>query len=161
PRNLGDRATPLSADLLVRPLVEYLTRDQPAWKVDSLIAEQACKKDFLELLRSAPFPAVLFTASHGRGFKSNDELQAAHQGALIMQDWVPRNPFDVAEHFTADDVEGLNSAGMIAFHFACYGAGTPEKSNFFGYHGRIKEPDQAPKPFLSALPKRWLANGAL
>ena len=47
--------------------------------------------------------------------------------------------------------------GLITFHFACYGAGTPSHDRFM--HKRGQPPSEiAAEPFLAALPKALLAH---
>ena len=47
--------------------------------------------------------------------------------------------------------------GLITFHFACYGGGTPLCDNFPRQVG-AKPPVIAPKPFVGMLPKRLLSH---
>jgi hypothetical protein len=163
-KNAFDDATQVSANYLVRPLAKFLAGDQKDWRVESLMREGAYKKDLLNLLSRKQPPALLFTASHGMGYDCGDSMQYGYQGGLVMQDYEMGNGLPSLDQcFTADDVGSLNTAGMIAFHFACFGAGTPDKNAFYGYtRGQAGiERESAQRPFLSALPKRMLANGAL
>jgi len=96
------------------------------------------------------------------GFPPDDPRQMPHQGALLCQDWPgPRRhrgeiPHD--HYFAADDVgEGARLLGTIAFHFACYGAGTPRLDDFPGNSLRIADV-VAPRPFVSRLPRRLLGH---
>jgi hypothetical protein len=96
-RHAGDRSTLLSADHLVTPLA---AQPPPGFEVDLLLADRARKEALLDAIaplgdrgggdaaRSRP-PALVFTASHGMGWKTPDPRQAADQGALICQDWKP------------------------------------------------------------------------
>jgi hypothetical protein len=48
---------------------------------------------------------------------------------------------------------------MIAFHFACYGAGCPQKDEFDGHSKFLSQrPDIAPYPFLARLPQKLLSH---
>ena len=73
-------------------------------------------------------PALVFTASHGLGLPLGQPQQAALQGALLTADWHggPIGPDEclAAQHITAD------VRGMIAFIFACFGAGTPQMDDY-------------------------------
>lgn len=61
-------------------------------------------------------------------------------------------------YFGAEDVNpDANLLGLISFHFACYGAGTPYYDDF--YKRTAKERSViAPHAFLSALPKKLLSH---
>jgi len=163
--NAGDNATPISTNQLIKPLAAFLASDQKDWEVETLIEEGAYKRHLLELLRRKQAPALLFTASHGMTYPLGDPLQQRYQGALVMQDFRRGTglPDPLNQCFSGDDADGLNIAGMIAFHFACFGAGTPARNNFYGYakDSPGKQPVLAERSFLSALPKRLLANGSL
>jgi len=129
--NPDDRATNLSAEHLVKPLAEYLAQDQPNWQVDTVMAEEATKRRLGALLGGAETPALLFTASHGMGFPNGDPRQFPSQGAPLCQDWTgPKNwkgPIDEDFYFSAADLSAdARLMGLVAFHFACYGAGTPQ-----------------------------------
>jgi hypothetical protein len=167
-RNRGDRATQLSADRLVAPLALTLgAAASDAWVVDTLLADQATKAQLCSTLLGIDCPSLLFTASHGMGFSNGDPLQLSDQGALLCQDWpgplLHRGPIPPDYYFSAQDLpKNTNLAGLIAFHFACYGAGTPK---FDDYAHRSNQRAQiAPRAFLSDLSKRELGlagGGAL
>ena len=164
-RNRGDRATSLSTEHLVSPIAETFAKDYPDWEVNTWLAEEATKSQLSELLGGDKTPAFLFTASHGMGFKRIDHPQLLpHQGALICSDWRGRGPVRETDYFSADDLgSDANLLGMIAFHFACYGAGTPQHDNF-----AIKKESAglqtleriqiAPHPFIARLPQRLLGH---
>jgi hypothetical protein len=93
-------------------------------------------------------------------FPSGHPEQAAHQGALLCQDWpgplMHRGPIDPSMFFSADDVpDSANLAGSIVFHFACYGGGTPLYDDF-GAAGTRTE--VAAAPFIARLPQRLLGK---
>jgi DNA/RNA endonuclease G (NUC1)/V8-like Glu-specific endopeptidase len=163
--NSDDRPTRLSAAELVTPLTQTLAmvaRGQLQWEIRTAIGDgQATKAQLVRLLGGDDTPALLFTASHGMAFPPGDPRQLPHQGALLCQDWPGplawRKPIPTDYYFSADDLgESTRLAGLIAFHFACYGAGTPARNDF----AHIKElPDYStPQPLVARLPRRLLAH---
>jgi hypothetical protein len=157
-QNPDDSHTALSAAQLVAPLAEYLRQEQP-WAIDVLLREQASKAALARLLGGEATPTLLFTASHGVGFAGGDARQLPHQGALLCQDWpgplewgrraIPNDHF-----FSADDVgDEARMLGLLTFHFACFGAGTPRQDDFPQQAMRV-----APHAFLARLPRRLLAH---
>jgi hypothetical protein len=160
--NQDDRATQLSAENLIKPLADHISREQPDWQVATYLEDQAYKKHLDQLLRADQAPAMLFTASHGMSFPHSDSRQFPHQGALLCQDWPgPRNHRGVIPedfYYAADDLgQDGNVLGTLAFFFACYGAGTPKLDDFYR-KAYIDRKEIAPKAFLSQLPKRMLAH---
>jgi hypothetical protein len=162
PANEGDTATRLSADHLVKPLAEWTAATFPQWAVDHVLPEQALKTRLGDLLGGDQTPALLFTASHGAGLPYADDDQVRHQGALICQDWVratwPKGQRIPADYFfSADDVgDDARLLGLIAFHFACFGAGTPRLDDF-PFYDDSWDP-WAPRPFVASLPRRLLGH---
>ncbi len=166
-QNPGDRATNLSSSQLVGPLARQLPEklseySLPSWAIESVVAEQATKGRLAEVLGGDDTPSLLFTASHGMGFPLGDARQLPHQGALLCQDWPGpqawRGPIPHDHYFAAEDVSSDASlAGLIAFHFACYGAGTPERDDFSKQAYSSPTPI-APHAFLSQLPCRMLGH---
>ncbi|MBL8055173.1 MAG: hypothetical protein JNK29_00680 [Anaerolineales bacterium] len=160
--NKGDRATELSAKELVTPLAELLQAQAAGWTVETTAPEAARKARLAELLGGGPAtPSLLFTASHGMGFDLGDDRQLKHQGALLCQDWAgQKGRIGEDLYFSADDVaSNANLLGLLAFFFACYGAGTPKVDDFA--HKTGKRAQIAPRPFLAQLPLRLLSRGAL
>jgi hypothetical protein len=161
-RNPDDRATTLSADFLIKPLAEKIAEDQSNWSVQTFLAEQATKAQLSQLLGEDRIPALLFTASHGMGFPNGDPHQFPHQGALLCQDWPGpkewQEPIPEKHYFSADDVDdNARLLGLLSFHFACYGAGTPRSDDFF--HRAFKAPTAiAPHAFVARLPQRLLSH---
>lgn len=161
-RNTDDPATTLSADELVIPLAAHVQADKAAWSVTPVVGADATKSRLLGMLGGTETPALLFTASHGVGFPSGDTKQLAHQGALLCQDWpgpkqhrgeIPRDFYLSAEDI-ADDA---NVAGLLSFHFACYGAGTPRLDDY----PRATDQERkaiAPQAFVAGLPRRLLGH---
>jgi hypothetical protein len=84
-----------------------------------------------------------------------------HQGALLCQDWpglrASQEGVQPDHYFSADDLTAdARLGGLLSFHFACYGAGTPERDSF---GQRSKTPMAiAPRSFLSRLPQRMLSH---
>lgn len=160
--NQDDRATSLSSQYLVKPLADYMTSDQPDWKIQTYLQDQAYKSNLSQILTSAAAPALLFTASHGMAFPAGDPRQLPRQGALLCQDWPGpkghRGPIPEDFYFSAEDVsQDANVFGSLAFFFACYGAGTPKVDNFYRTAFLDQKPI-APKSFLARLPQRLLSH---
>jgi hypothetical protein len=172
PRHALDAATQLSADRLVNSLVDGAPAQgiqPPEPSVLSIVnfssrklwGKDATKKALLDVLcppDSGKTPALLFTASHGVGFKKDEALQRNTQGALLCQDWVPFKPVAPAHYLAAADVlDAARVHGLVAFHFACYGAGTPRQDQFLHKAGQ-QPPEIATAPFFARLPQRLLAH---
>lgn len=122
------------------------------------------------LLESAaePTPAVLMTLSHGdagpwSGWRSPAE-QRQRQGAMVL---------DNGQVLTTDDVARRSFLpGGVWIYFACFSAGTPERSTYRPWLQRLKDAGEggqnldsvlasAPmdaRPFVAALPQAALAN---
>ena len=140
-RNPDDAATAMSMQSLIRPLAEQLpnrkgVRDgaQP-WDIQVVQPENATKADLASILNGGQTPSLLFTASHGIGFPNGDSRQLPHQGALVCQDWPGPEAWQktVPQDFylAGDDItEDARLLGLIAFHFACYSAGTPRLDDY-------------------------------
>ena len=166
-KNRGDRATKFSAERLVTPLQGQLTEDSPDWNVERLLGEDATKVKLSEILGGARTPSVLFTATHGMVFDNGDPRQFTHQGALLCQDWpgplAAKKRITEDLYFSRDDVAaGAKVKNMIAFFFACYGAGTPQFDDFGHKEGVF--PRIAPHDLVAGLPRRLLGlpgGGAL
>jgi hypothetical protein len=160
PRNPGDEATEMSADVLLGALAKKFAKPAGGWSTTATLADAAKKSALEPLIGGADTPAVLFTASHGVGFPSGHKRQRRDQGALLCQDWSPLEPKPIAprQYFAAADISGTaDVAGMIAMCFACFGAGTPERDQFTRAAG-ADVPPIAPQPFVSALAQALLAH---
>jgi len=129
-----------------------------------LLAQDATKAHLMEVLhaREKPAPALLFTASHGMGgWPKGDTRERPANGALLCQDWPGFGSCKPAHYLTAAEIEpDARLLGVVAFVFACYGAGTPK------YDAYLTDPAGGPlevaaAPFVSALGQRLLAGGAL
>lgn len=177
-RHDGDAATELSADYLVSVLhtetmpdgkptgktpVAARLKFQPTCLLGDAAGTEATKAALLKVLQARKGrPAVLFTASHGMGgWKPGSADQRANQGALLCQDWTGFGKIKADHYLAAADIDPkARQDGLIAFVFACYGAGTPRHDDF------LMEPgggpvEIAPAPFVSALGRRLLTGGAL
>lgn len=166
-RHEFDHATQMSADLLVNPLADGPNKLTPGvathwgFATRKLWGEKATKSALTKVLRTrngAKPPAFLFTASHGMGFRKGHPRQLREQGALLCQDWPGFGLISPDHYFAAADLPAdANVRGLIAFHFACYGAGTPNFDNFMHKPGE-PPPQIADQPFIAALPKALLAH---
>jgi hypothetical protein len=111
--------------------------------------------------------AIYRSASHGAVLPNGHPDQERHQGALVCQDWPGpvawRKPFPNTFYVSRDDIaDAADVKGMIAFFFACYGAGTPQLDDF-GHKEGVRQP-LAPNDLVAALPRRLLGlpgGGAL
>ena len=160
--NANDRATQMSSKHLIAPLNETLTGNFADWQFEAFTSGQATKAQLAELLGGPKKPALLFTASHGMEFPLGNSRQLPHQGALLCQDWPgPRRwrkeiPQDF--YFAGDDLtSSANLLGMVAFSFACYGAGSPKLDEFSKQAKKSREPI-APYAFLAELPRKLLSH---
>lgn len=162
----NDPATRQTAQRLIRKLAESIREPGMRWDVREVLGADATKEQLRRLLGGAETPALLFAACHGLGFHEEDDRQEDCQGALVCQDWPgpeDEEGVDPDHWFAASDVpDSASLHGLVAFFYACYGAGTPHRDNFdqrtFGEARPI-----APGPLVSRLPQRLLSqrNGAL
>jgi hypothetical protein len=164
--NRGDTATQLSAKHLITPLADWVAEKHPAWSTPALIGSNddnldlsATKATLDRVLNQGPAPALLFTASHGVGYPKDHAHQRDLQGALVTQDWQPfmGQPPDPEQHLFAGDDIAANADlhGMIAFHFACYGLGTPQFNDFKHQDG---DAELTGTPFVARLPQKLLSH---
>jgi hypothetical protein len=158
PRHDGDHPTALSAEHLAAPLAAGFARNRPDWSVQTAVADEATKARLGQVLAADAAPALLFSAGHGLCFHAGDDRQASLQGSLICQDWPgPGRPIAAEHFFAADDVaDDARIAGLIAFHFSCFGAGTPRLDGF--PEPLYGQRQIAPRAFLSRLAARLLAH---
>jgi hypothetical protein len=168
-QNADDRSTRLSAEQLAAPLarwMEHWSRKEPSrppWEIVRAFTGDATKSRAQNLLGGAETPALLFTACHGMVFPVGDARQLAHQGALLCQDWPGpaswRDPIPPGFYIAADDItDDADVRGLVAFHFACYSAGTPLRDPFAHRLGDAPAPEVAPRPFLARLAQRLLGH---
>jgi hypothetical protein len=159
-----DYPTHLSAQGLVRPLADQLEWNTRGarWEVHALVGSDATKAGLTQLLGGEDTPALLFTAGHGVGFPASHPRHRTHQGALLCQDWPgPRSwSRSIPEHFyfAADDVASdARLAGLIAFHYASYSAGSPRLDD--SASPSFPRPNEiGPQAFVAGLPQRLLSH---
>lgn len=170
-RHSGDPPTDMSARLLVAPLangdpallgqLKKPLNDEYKFKKELFLGEDASKKALLDTINAAAAPAMLFTASHGMSVANGRPDQKTVQGALLCQDWPGFGMMNPDCYFSAADVDdGANVRGLVAFHFACYGAGTPDIDQYLLQPEQLGAPPKrlAPQPFMAALPQRLLSH---
>ena len=160
PEHEKDPSTERTAQKLVHELAESVLEPGMPWKVHEVLGKDARKEDLRTFLGGAKTPAFLFAACHGVGFDADDTRQEECQGALVCQDWPgPEDEEGVGEDqwFAASDVpeEAASLHGLVAFFYACYGLGTPQRDNFD--QTALAKPEQiAPGSLVSRLPQRLL-----
>lgn len=169
-RHMGDPATKLSSSLLIGPLANGLPESEDDLKEPIhaevgysrklYLADQAKRDALLETLRCDKPPAFLFTASHGMAIPSGRPNQVTDNGALLCQDWPGFGGVHREHYLAAADVpDDANVSGLVAFFFACFGAGTPHDDQFLMDLSEAgKAPPLAPQPFVAALPRRLLTH---
>ncbi|MCP4699227.1 MAG: hypothetical protein GY862_20615 [Gammaproteobacteria bacterium] len=160
--NPDDQATLLSAEHLLGPIAKHLQTTQKDWRVNARLKEQAAKSQLAQLLGGTQTPALLFTASHGMAFPKDDPRQQPHQGALLCQDWPGPQAWqkEIPQdfYFAGDDLDdNARLLGLMSFHFACYGAGTPYYDDFAKQAFKEREAI-APHAFVADLPRRLLSH---
>jgi hypothetical protein len=161
-RNPGDTPTALSAARLVAPLADELRELAPGWVVTTDLGPPATKQRLLDLLAREDAPPVLFTASHGVGAAGAEQRET--QGALLCQDWP--GPLAQAgrlseDHYLAghDIARDRPARPRVVFSFACFGAGTPQVSDFAD-GAAAPRPVLTERSFVARLPQRLLGNPA-
>jgi hypothetical protein len=169
-RHPADPATQLSASQLITPLAEGIPDARGAlkrpihadvgWDSRLRLADDATRAALLDVMNAPKAPAMLFTASHGMAVDSGDPRQKADQGALLCQDWSGFGDTRPEHFLTAADIgDDANVNGLIAFTFACFGAGTPDADQFLkDLSDAGVAPPMAPSPFVAALPQRLLGH---
>lgn len=163
-QNSEEDATKLSVNDLVKPLAESVAKDKPTWSVLPVLQEKATKQSLARVLGGAETPSFLFTASHGIAFPTGSKRQLPHQGALVCQEWPGpqvwgNKPIPTDFYFSADDVSAeARLPGLIAFHFACYSAGTPALNDFPQQEFQETRETIAPHAFVARLPQRLLGH---
>ncbi len=162
--NPDDQATRLSASYLVKPLADQMggELEKAGRGVRRVVGDAATKAALAGFLGGDSTPSLLFAASHGMGFPRDDPRQLPHQGALLCQDWPGpaawTRPIPEDHYFSGDDLaDEARVQGLLAFFFACYGAGTPHLDDF-AHQAFREQASIAPHPFLARLPQRLLGH---
>jgi hypothetical protein len=156
-RHPGDRATEILADHLATPLADGFVE---RWgfagrKLLGCAATRANLGDVFSPPRGELPPALLFTATHGMGFPAGHSAQQAAQGALLCQDWTGRGTIESSHYFAAADLpDDARLHGLISFHFACYGAGTPDRDAFLSTASSPTCPSSR-RPTTARRRRRW------
>jgi hypothetical protein len=154
-----DRETALSANFLVRPLVEQFT--VPGFDTHIWSGSRATRASLLSTLSGPQPPALLFTASHGIGYSAAHPDQRARQGALVASEWAPGQPPLPERLVAAQDLSTDGAAHILVhFAFASYSAGTTGASPRHDLRISGEAQPDSP-PFVAELPRRLLALGAL
>jgi len=170
-----DTATNQSLDYLIKPLYETLRQSSGDWQFDTALGLDAKKAALRQWLGGADTPALLFAASHGLQVRTDNKKGLApqdYQGALICADWPGQGPFEHRDFvFAGADLgQDANLLGLIAFFFACFSGGTPQRDAYTNLRrmqiGQRPGPalELTPHPFVAGLPKRMLSapgGGAL
>jgi len=169
-RHPADRATQLSADYLLSPLAEGKTgsgdhvddppiAEEQGYRARLFKGKEATRANLADVLQGkGARPAFLFTASHGMGWPTDHPDQPASQGALLCQDWTGFGTVKSNHYLAATDVpDDAHVHGLVAFFFACFGAGTPAFDNFLEDRGGGPRA-LADHPFVAALPRRLLSH---
>ena len=162
--NPNDGATNQSTDNLIEPLCDRFAAEPQGWEIKRILRSAATKAALHKLLGGTDTPALLVTASHGMEFAQEDVRQIPHQGALLCQDWPgplgwpQKKPIPHDYYFAGEDLDAnAKLDGMIAFFFACYGAGTPDLDEFSKQAFKDRRAI-APYPFVANLPKHMLTR---
>jgi hypothetical protein len=167
-----DPATRISTSQLITPLVSGMPETDNHPRVLPVAAEKGfssqawlgvdARKSRLEAIfngqEGIPTPSLLFTASHGLGCPNQTPTQRQLSGALVCQEWPGEGRMQPGYYFSSADLpDNARLQGMMVFHFACYGGGTPDHDTFAGLVPSIV-PTYAEQAFLAALPTRLLSH---
>lgn len=162
-----------SAEQLVKPLMEGIGghggglaarfgfASRNLW--GPLATKAALEQILIPAEQHAAPPAFLFSATHGAEWQQQDPRQRLAQGALVCQRADYGQPLHPQDYFAAADLtDAAQVHGLIAFFFACYGAGTPTHYRFLDEKqillARRNPPRLTAEPFVAALPQRLLAH---
>ena len=161
PAHPNDRATQLTTDHLVQPLLRQLQSRFGGWTLQDRLRDQATKAALRDLLAGKERPDLLFAVGHSLALPPASADYLDRQGALVCQDWPGpgSGPGAILPAFTfgGDDLPtDATFQGMIAFLAVDYGAGTPDKDEFAEIR---KIPAEAGgRAFLARLAQRLLGH---
>jgi len=170
PRNPGDLATPMlagavGANFLGQGVGPPLGQRQ-RFTVASFIGDgQATKARLTDIFRGGidgGAPSIVFTGSHGAEWSIADPaIQRERQGALVTQEWSRGQPLQRDHYFSGDDLPAdAQVHGLMAFVFACFGGGCPDKDSY-SFNADGSKVALTPVPIVASLPQALLARGAL
>jgi len=160
----GDELTSLCTQHLAEPLATEIERmdRKKQWSLERVAPIDAKKERLKALMGGQQTPSMLFTISHGTTASKNAQRREQLQGGLVCSDWQVQKGIKRSDCFCADDLgEEADLTGLVAFHFACFTAGTPEYDSMRLPHQTRKRLHN--KPFVARLPQAMLGkkNGAL
>jgi hypothetical protein len=170
PERSIDPATSLSAPQLAQPLFDGvddgLGFEKRLFRGDLTAdgAAPATRDNLRRLLAGPTPPSLLFTASHGLGYRKPDPRQLKEHGALLCQEYVWGKPTAADQLYGGGDLARDRAdgdpLGLIHVAFACFGAGTPQHDDY-AIGEAAPERLIAERPFVADLPRQLLARGAL
>lgn len=160
-----DKATELSYQYLVSPLIDDLKRLELPWSIQQCSGPDASKSALNERLGGDKTPNILLTASHGLEAHSKESLaqKKAIQGSLVCQKPNPMIATNSDYYYSAQDLKkNTDLKGLVHICFACYSAGTPDISQKFQFDQNKAQDKISDESFIASLPKKMLGeNGAL
>jgi hypothetical protein len=145
--------THYSRQYMALPMAEHV-REKLALSAQEIQGDGATKGALVSALCGRP--AFVYTASHGVGATDKSQkIQMKLNGAICCQ----RNGSFAESMFSADDVDHNKPflEGSIFFQFACFGYGTPAKSEFAAWIKDVPK-SYAKSDFTAALPRKLLSH---
>lgn len=159
----GDLATNLLCNDVGLPFHQKPLGAKLGFQLHSFLAGDATKANLGGILDGSAFgkpPALLFTGSHGLEIPLEEpDEQRALQGALVTQEWSPRQAVGENARFGGEDLpDSLKLHGMIHYLFACFGGGCPVTDNYPAPGATSR--DIAREAICAKLPQTLLLRGA-
>ncbi|MGE5251438.1 MAG: hypothetical protein ACM3QS_14645 [Bacteroidota bacterium] len=149
-------ATYFSRRFMADPLAR-MAEHELRFGVKRLLEVDATRQQLRENLQGR-HPALVYTASHGLGAPDEPlETQRRLNGSIVCQ---REGREKLRERlFTADDIPRREPflEGAVFFQFACFGYGTPARSDFANWDPGL-EAQNAARDFVAALPRRLLSH---